>query len=309
MNAHINARTTYKSRVLILERYHEGWSKTKIAKAIGISRQSVHKWIKRFEAEGEAGLQNRSSRPMRSPNKLAEGCLTAILQLRKIHLMPAHQIASCLKLAYSTVCRYLQIYKLSRVRDIIPKEPARRYERANPGEIIHIDIKKLGKFEQPGHRVTGDRKGQSNPRSRAKGGYGWEYLHIAIDDHSRLAYAEILPDEKGETSLKFAYNTKAFFEKHGIKIERIMTDNGVGYKKTYARMLKAWGIKHITTRPYTPKTNGKAERFIQTCLNEWVYAMPYNNDRQRTERLQPFLDFYNHKRYHNSIKATPISRV
>ncbi len=201
---------------------------------------------------------------------------------------------------YSTVCRYLKKHGLSRKRDILPPPKPRRYERKTPGEIIHIDIKKLRKIDGIGHRIHDDRRqGQ---------GKGWEYLHVAIDDHSRLAYSQMLPDETTNTSLIFAKNALNFFKNHGIKVQRIMTDNGVGYKKRYQRKLKKWKIKHIKTKPYTPQTNGKAERFIRTALEEWAYAAPYEHSDMREKALAPFLDFYNNKRHHHGINATPIMR-
>jgi len=199
----------------------------------------VHKWLKRWREEGEAGLHDRPSRPQRSPRKLAAACEAAIVQLRRTFLMPAFGIAAQLGLAYSTVCRYLQRHRLSRKRDILPPEKPRRYERKMPGEILHIDIKKLAKIDGVGHRIHGDR--------RQGKGSGWEYLHVAIDDCSRLAYSEILPDETGNSSLIFARNAVKWFKQHGIRTQRIMTDNGVGYKKRYRNRLKSWGIKHIET--------------------------------------------------------------
>ena len=222
------------------------------------------------------------------------------MHLRRTFLMPAFGIAAHLKLAYSTVCRYLQKHGISRKRDICPPSKPRRYERKTPGEIIHIDIKKLAKIDGVGHRIHGD---------RTKGaGKGWEYLHVAIDDHSRLAYSQILPDESGDSSLIFARNAIQWFGERGVKTQRIMTDNGVGYKKRYRNHLKSWGIKHITTKPYTPKTNGKAERFIRTSLEEWAYLRPYRHSDERTKALPAFLDFYNNHRHHHGINATPNSR-
>ena len=302
MNGYIHAVTTARSRLLIIERSKAGWKQSAIAESLGISRRTVCKWLKRWRDEGEGGLHNRSSRPQHCPTKLATACSQAIVRLRRTFLMPAYGIAVYLKLAYSTVCRYLKRHGLSRKRDICPPSKPRRYERKTPGEIIHIDIKKLAKINGVGHRIHGDRT-QGN-------GKGWEYLHVAIDDHSRLAYSEILPDESGDSSLIFARNAVKWFKKHGIKrIERIMTDNGVGYKKRYRNRLKAWGIKHITTKPYTPKTNGKAERFIRTSLEEWAYAQPYEISEIRTKALAPFLDFYNNHRQHHGINMkTPRSR-
>lgn len=300
MNVHKHAKTTFQSRLLIVRRYEAGWKQQAIADSLGISRRSVCKWLKRWRKEGEDGLHDRPSRPKRSPNKLAQACEEAIVHLRKTFLMPAFGIAKHLKLAYSTVCRHLQRHGISRKRDLCPPSKPRRYERKTPGEIIHIDIKKLAKIDGVGHRIHGD---------RTKGnGKGWEYLHVAIDDHSRLAYSEILPDETGDSSLIFARNAVKWFRKHGVKVQRIMTDNGVGYKKRYRNRLKSWGIKHITTKPYTPKTNGKAERFIRTSLEEWAYAQPYERSADRTNALATFLDFYNNHRHHHGINQTPISR-
>lgn len=300
MNIYSHARTTVYSRGLIIARYQEGQSQQSIADDLGISRRTVCKWIKRFRDEGKEGLHDRPSRPERSPEKLAQACVEAIVHCRKTLLMPAFAIARHLGLAYSTVCRYLKKLRLSRKRDILPPPRPLRYERRTPGEIIHIDIKKLRKIDGAGHRIHGDR--------RRGNGKGWEYLHIAIDDCSRLAYSEIFPDETTDSSLKFAKNAKNFFEDHGMRIQRIMTDNGVGYKKRYKRALKSWNIKHITTKPYTPQTNGKAERFIRTSLEEWAYAQAYEHSDHRTTALIPFLDYYNHRRYHHAINGTPVIR-
>jgi transposase InsO family protein len=300
VNVHYNAKTTYQSRALIIERHEAGWTQHHIAESLGISRRTVCKWLKRYRDESEAGLHDRTSRPQRSPKKLAQACEEAVVHLRRTFLMPAYGIAAHLKLAYSTVCRYLRTHRLSRKRDILPPPKPRRYERENPGEIIHIDIKKLARINGVGHRIHGD-------RTQGKG-KGWDYLHVAIDDHSRLAYSEILPDETGDSSLVFAKNAVKWFEKHGVKVQRIMTDNGVGYKKRYRNQLKAWGIKHITTKPYTPQTNGKAERFIRTSLEEWAYVRPYSHSEERTNALKGFLDFYNHQRHHHAINTTPSIR-
>lgn len=300
MNNYQYARTTPHSRALIVARYESGLTQQEIADSLGISRRTVCKWLGRYRTEGEAGLQNRSSRPKRSPRKLAHACIRQILHLRRTFLMPAFAISNMLKLAYSTVCRILKKHNLNRKRDIIPPEKPRRYERNTPGELIHIDIKKLRKIDGVGHRIHGDR--------RQGKGKGWEYLHVAIDDHSRLAYSQIHPDEKTKTSLNFVKNAIRWFKKHKVKTQAIMTDNGVGYKKRYSKTLNRWNIKHIKTKPYTPKTNGKAERFIRTSLEEWAYAQPYEHSKQRNKMLQPFLDFYNNKRHHHGIKTIPANR-
>lgn len=300
MNIHSNARTNAHSRALMVARYHQGKTQQTIADELGISRRTVCKWLKRWREEGDAGLQDRPSRPQRCPHKLAKACEMAIVHLRRTFLMPAFGIAAQLGLAYSTVCRYLRKHGISRKRDLCPLPKPRRYERKTPGDIIHIDIKKLAKIDGIGHRIHRDR--------RQGKGSGWEYLHVAIDDCSRLAYCEILPDETGNSSLIFARNAVKWFKKHGITVKRIMTDNGVGYKKRYQNRLKSWGIKHITTRPYTPQTNGKAERFIRTSLEEWAYAQPYNHSDERTAMLANFLDFYNNHRHHHGINTTPAIR-
>jgi transposase len=226
MNGYKHAKTTRLSRVLIIERHRNHWTQQEVADSLGISRRTVCKWLARWRSEGEAGLADRSSRPTRSPRKLAAAATNAVVHLRRTFLMPAYGIAAQLRLAYSTVCRTLKRAGISRKRDILPPQKAIRYERKTPGEIIHIDIKKLAKIDGVGHRIHGDRTRGS--------GSGWEYLHVAIDDHSRLAYSEMMPDETGNSSLIFARNAVTWFKRHGIKrIERIMTDNGVGYKLRY----------------------------------------------------------------------------
>jgi transposase InsO family protein len=303
VNVYKNAKTTPKSRETIIARYQSGWRQQDIADSLGISRRTVCKWLGRWRSDEQGGLQNRSSRPQRSPNKLAEVCEIAILQLRRTFCMTAREIAKTLNIARSTVSRILKYYGLERLENMNHKEPVIRYEHKNPGDMIHIDIKKLGRIDGIGHRIHGDRK---------KGkGKGWEYLHIAIDDHSRIAYAEILPNEKARTSAKFLLRALRFFKEKGIKVWRVMTDNGVGYvSKIYAKIMRMLGIKHKRTRPYTPKTNGKAERFIQTCLREWAYARPYESSDKRKEKLAVFIDFYNNFREHAGIKyQTPINRI
>ena len=301
---HSNARTNIYSRELITTRVlRDGIKPCDVAASFGISERTVYKWMARYRAVGTAGLCDRTSRPMYSPNKLAEPLEQAILHLRRVHRMTARMIAKSLNLAISTVARILKRHSIGKISDLVPKVKPRRYERATPGEIIHIDIKRLNRFWRAGHRVTGNRRGKCV-------GAGWEYVHIAIDDHSRLAYAEILSDEKAKTSAAFLVRAVRFFKKHGIRVQRIMTDNGVGYvAKYYAKIMRLLRLKHIRTKPYTPKTNGKAERFIQTLLREWAYAKPYPSSTERGHALQPFLDFYNHQREHAGIKyQTPLSR-
>jgi transposase InsO family protein len=216
------------------------------------------------------------------------------------------QIARDLRVSPATVSRVLQRLGLNRIAALEPAEPVRRYERERPGDLIHIDIKKLGRFERTGHRITGDRTGQSKGR-----GTGWEYLHLAVDDHSRLAYSEILPDEKRGSCLTFLVNALRFFRRHGVVIERVMTDNGAAFKsRRYAKALRWLGIRHKRTRPYTPKTTGTVERFVQTSLREWAYAQAYDTSDQRRNELPAFLFRYNWQRPHMGINAkTPISRL
>jgi transposase InsO family protein len=216
------------------------------------------------------------------------------------------QIAGEVGVSTATVSRILKRLGLNRLSALEPAEPVRRYERAAPGEILHIDIKKLGKFNRIGHRISGDRTGQSNTR-----GVGWEYVHLAIDDHSRLAYSEILPDEKRASCLRFLFNALRFFQKLGVKVERVMTDNGVSFRSfRYAKALRRLRIKHLRTKPYTPKTNGKAERFVQTSLREWAYARAYNTSDERAAELPFWLHRYNWHRPHGAIGAKPpISRL
>src|SRR6202040_2273664 len=206
----------------------------------------------------------------------------------------------------ATISRILKRLGLNRLSALEPAEPIRRYERAAPGEIVHIDIKKLGKFNRIGHRITGDRIGQSNTR-----GVGWEYVHLAIDDHSRLAYSEILPDETRASCLRFLFNALRFFRSLGVKVERIMTDNGSSFRsRRYAKALRRLRIRHLRTRPYTPRTNGKAERFVQTSLREWAYARAYLNSKQRAQELPFFMHRYNWHRPHASIGGkSPITRL
>ena len=211
----------------------------------------------------------------------------------------------------ATVSRVLRRAGLSRIKDLEPREPERRYEYKNPGDMIHLDIKKFGKFDRPGHRVTGDRTGQSNPRARKQGGHGWEYMHVCVDDASRIAFTDIYRDEKKESAVAFLKAAVAYYQMLGVTINRVMTDNGGCYKsKLFAAACAQLGLRHIRTKPYTPRTNGKAERFIQTAIREWAYARAYQTSRQRAEHLPRWTHMYNWHRPHGGIKdKTPISRL
>jgi transposase InsO family protein len=305
MNMHKNARLTPIGRDRLVRRIERGQTPEAAARAAGVCQRTVRKWLARFRAEGVAGLQDRSSRPHRLHRPTPASIIKQIEALRR-RRFTGQQIARDLGVSPATVSRILKRLGLNRIAALEPVEPVRRYERAAPGEIIHIDIKKLGKFNRTGHRVTGDRTGQSNTR-----GVGWEYLHLAIDDHSRLAYSEILPDEKCGSCLRFLFNALRFFRRHGVKVERVMTDNGAGFRsRRYARALRRLKNRHLRTRPYTPKTNGKAERFVQTSLREWAYAKAYETSDQRRSELGAFLFRYNWTRPHMSLGAKPpVSRL
>ena len=310
MNIHKNARTTPKMRVFIVERHKAGETPRSIASAVGVSPATVHKWLRRFTSEGIAGLNDRSSRPHRLQTLANAEQYKTIEALRRAR-QPFWKIAAQVGLSPASVARIGKSMGLSRLSSLDPKPQIIRYEKSAPGEMIHIDIKKLGRIEGIGHRITGDRVGQSNPRARKQGGKGWEYLHLAVDDHSRLAYSEILPDEKRASCLKFLFNALRFFKRYGVSVERVMTDNGASFRShLYAKALRRLKIKHKRTKPYTPRTNGKAERFVQTSLREWAYAKPYQHSDDRKADLEPFLINYNHHRTHFGINGkTPISRL
>ena len=306
MDTHKNASLTPRGREAMARSVMEGGSsKAAAARAFHTTPKTVAKWIARFRAEGAAGLQDRSSRPHSSPGQTPLATCERVEALRR-QRHTGEQIAAEVGVSAATISRILKRLGLNRLSALEPAEPIRRYERATPGEIVHIDIKKLGKFNRIGHRVTGERTGQSKSR-----GIGWEYVHLAIDDHSRLAYSEILPDEKRGSCLRFLFNALRFFRSLGVKVERIMTDNGSSFRsRRYAKALRRLRIKHLRTKPYTPKTNGKAERFVQTSLREWAYARAYDTSQQRAAELPIWLHRYNWHRPHGSIGAKPpISRL
>lgn len=306
MNIHKNARLTPLRREEMALSVIEGAvSKADAARVYGVSAKIVARWVERYKAEGRAGMVNRSSRPAIMPGITEPVVAERIVALRRQRLTGKH-IAMEVCVSPATVSRVLKRAGLSRLRDIEPAEPIRRYEREHPGEMIHIDIKKLGRFERVGHRITGERKGQSNSR-----GVGWEFVHVCIDDASRIAFSQILPDEKKESAIAFLKAAVAYYASLGVTIARVMTDNGSCYRsKTFARACRELGLKHVRTRPYTPKTNGKAERFIQTALREWAYAIAYPTSDHRAAELTVWLHRYNWHRPHGSLKSkTPISRL
>jgi transposase InsO family protein len=310
MDTHKNAPLTPKGREAMVGSVSEG-GLTKAAAALqfNMTAKTVAKWVKRFREEGVDGLRDRSSRPHSSPGQTPPATCATVETLRR-QRHTGKQIAAELGISPATVSRILRRLGLNRMRDLEPADPVRRYERDHPGELIHIDIKKLGKFNRIGHRVTGDRRGQSNLRSRGQGP-GWEYVHVCIDDASRIAFSQVMKNEKRGCAIAFLKAAVAYYASLGVTVERVMTDNGSCYKSfAFRKACKRLGLRHIRTKPYTPKTNGKAERFIQTSLREWAYAQAYNTSKERAAELPRWLHRYNWHRPHGGIKSqTPISRL
>jgi transposase InsO family protein len=301
MKLHANARTCPKSRQLLVERVGAGWSVMEAAAAAGITDRTARRWLARWRAEGPTGLLDRSSAPARIPHKTSPDRVSAICHLRQLRLTAA-EIAERLGMPLSTVSAVLLREGLGKRSRLEPPEPVNRYERRHPGELIHIDVKKLGRITVPGHRVLGRGPG----RHAGKGRSGWEFVHVCVDDHSRLAYAEVLPDEKATTAIGFLERAVAFYADHGITVQRLMTDNGSAYRsRVHAIACARLGIRHLTTQPYRPRTNGKAERFIQTLIRRWAYGRTYNTSAQRTAALPNWLDHYNYTRPHGSLSHKP----
>jgi transposase InsO family protein len=304
MNMHKNARLAPYGREHLVRQIVSGQTLEAAARAAGVCPRTARKWLARFLAEGVEGLQDRSSRPHRLRKPTPQETVERVEALRR-QRWTGKQIAAELGISPATVSRILKRLGLNRIAAIEPAEPVRRYEREKPGELIHIDIKKLGRFERVGHRITGDRqKGMSR-------GAGWEYVHVCIDDASRLAFSQILLDERKESAVAFLKAAVAYYASLGVIVARVMTDNGSCYRsKAFRKACRDLGLKHIRTRPYTPKTNGKAERFIQTALREWAYAQAYPDSTRRAEELPIWLHRYNWHRPHSSLKSKPpISRL
>lgn len=303
MNSHKHAGLTFRGRVLLVDRVlQEDWTVASAAEAAGVSRRTAYKWLARFKAEGLAGLRDRSSRPHRSPRACSPEQVGHFEQLRR-QRQPLWRIARECGRSLATVSRHMARAGLSRLAALQPPEAIRRYERAAPGELLHIDTKRLGRIQGVGHRITGD-------RTTRKRGIGWDAVHLAIDDHSRVSFATIKPDEKAVSCVQFLREAVAYYARLGVRIDRVMTDNGTGYKNAFRAACQELGIRHIRTRPYTPQTNGKAERFVQTSLREWAYARPYESSEQRQAALQPFLDHYNWLRPHSALNhQPPITRI
>lgn len=313
MKVHANAPLGPKGReIMVLRVLEQGWSLTAAAEAAGVSERTCSKWVGRYRGEGRAGLLDRSSVPHEIPYRTPEETVEAIVALRKVR-MTAAEISFCLGVALSTVSAVLLRVGLGKLSRLEPPEPPNRYERRHPGELIHIDIKKLGRIRGAGHRVTGKRTSQARTRrnGRRTGVAGWEFVHVCVDDATRLAYVEVLGDEKATTAAGFLRRAVAFYERHGIQVQRVMTDNGACYRSTiHAFACQLLGLRHLRTRPYRPRTNGKAERFIRTMLGGWAYGAIYGSSTERTAALDGWLWTYNHRRPHGSLShKPPIARL
>lgn len=303
MNLHKHARLTPRGRALLVQRMLNGLRVEDAAQAAGVSVRTAYKWLKRFREEGEIGLMDRSSRPHSCPHATAVALVEQLIELRRSR-KTYRQIAQILGLAVSTVARRLNQAGFHRLAELEPAPVVVRYEYANPGDLLHLDIKKLGRFWKPGHRVTGDRQQCSD-------GAGWEFMHVAIDDASRLAFTSLHPDERGSSACRALLQALRYYRGLNICFRRVMTDNGACYRsRAFQRLCARLGLKHIRTKPYTPRTNGKAERFIQTSLREWAYARSYDTSQQRAAHLLPWLHHYNWHRLHASLGyLPPISRA
>ena len=304
MKIHGNARTCPHSRLLLCQRVIvEGWSLTAAAAAAGVSERTIAKWLARYRAEGEVGLVDRSSAPVVVANRTGQERVGLVAALRRLR-MTAAEIAEVLGMPLSTVSGILTRIGLGRLSRLEPFEPPNRYERARPGELVHIDVKKLARIAGAGHRVHGD-------RTTRRRGVGWEFVHVCVDDATRIAYVEVLEDEKATTAIGFLRRAVAHFAAYGVRVERVMTDNGSAYVAAiHPLACRALGIKHLRTRPYRPRTNGKAEQFIRTTLGGWAYGAIYGTSQKRRAALPGWLDFYNRRKPHGSLShQAPITRI
>lgn len=303
MNSHKHARLTARGRALLVERILSGLRPEEAAQAAGVSVRTAYKWLARFRAEGAAGLADRSSRPHACPHQTSPALLAQATALRR-ERRSYRQIGLELGLAVSTVGRLLKRAGLHRLADLEPAPPVLRYQYDQPGGLLHLDIKKLGRFWRPGHRLTGERQGASR-------GAGWEFVHVAIDDASRVAFGCLQPDEQRFSACAALLQALRYFQSLGVQVTRIMTDNGSCYRsRRFRKLLRRLRIKHLFTQPYTPRTNGKAERFIQTALREWAYARSYEASDHRAQHLPLWLHDYNWHRPHASLGyRPPISRI
>jgi transposase InsO family protein len=313
MQLHANAALSLTQRRRMVARVvDQRWSLKRAAQAAEVSERTAQKWVVRYRAAGEAGLLDRSSAPTRIPHRTPEDRVQAIAALRRLR-MTAAEIAFCLKMPLSTVSAVLTRIGLGKLSRLEPPEPPNRYERRHPGELLHVDVKKLGRIRGAGHRVTGHRKSQKRTRRDGKltGVAGWEFVHVCVDDATRLAYVEVLDDERGMTAVGFLHRAVAFYAAHGISTQRVMSDNGSCYRSAiHALACRTMGLRHLRTRPYRPRTNGKAERFIRTLLAGWAYGPIYGSSRERTAALDGWLWLYNHRRPHGSLgHKPPIARL
>ena len=316
MRLHGNAALSWSGRRrLALSVVVDGWTLTAAAEAAGVSVRCARKWVGRYRLEGELGLLDRSSAPRRVANRTGDDRVEAIARLRRLRFTAA-EIAETLAMALSTVSGILKRLGMGRLGRLGLEQPV-RYERSRPGELVHIDVKKLGRIQGgAGKRVGGRSPGSYRPRridaeGRKHGTIGWEYVHVCVDDYSRLAYAEVLSDEKATTAIGFLRRAVAFYARFGITVEQLLTDNGSAYvSAVHGLTCRTLGIKHIRTRPYRPQTNGKAERFIRTMLNGWAYGAIYGSSNERTTALDGWLWFYNHRRRHSALgHQPPVTRT
>jgi transposase InsO family protein len=306
VKVHANARLVPSMRLLLVRRVlEEEWKVSEVAAAFGISERTGYRWLARWRA-GDRELRDRSSAPKRVPRRTPRAVEATIERLRRLRFTST-RIAAELGIAVSTVGAVLARLGLNRLSRLAPPEPPNRYERRRPGELVHLDIKKLGRFRRPGHRVTG----RAAAGSTADRGHGWDCVHVAVDDYSRVAYVEVLPDERAETCVEFLARAITWFAERTVPVERVMSDNGSGYTShAFAAACARHGVRHLRTRPYRPRTNGKAERFIQTLLRDWAYAVRYQTSDHRTLALSAWIDYYNHQRPHGALShRAPITRL
>lgn len=302
MDIHQNARLTLRSREALVEIVRGGLGLSRAAAQFHVTPKTAAKWFRRYQQEGEAGLRDRSSRPHHSPRATSSPRVLWVIELRRQH-RPAYHIARTTGLSPATISRILRRVRLSRWRDLHPSPPVVRYEHPFPGDLLHLDIKGMSRFQQVSWRGDGRRRGQHKHP-------GWEALHVAVDDHSRLAFTRILSDQKTETTIAFLKEAVDFFARHGITVRALLTDNGSSYRSyRFRQVCLEMNLKHRRTRPYSPQTNGKAERFIQTALREWAYGIHWPDSEQRNSALAPWTHYYNFERPHGSLHyQPPISR-
>jgi transposase InsO family protein len=308
VQVHGNAKLVPSTRLLLVRRVlDEGWKVAEVAAALGISERTAYRWLARWRG-GDRELRDRSSAPRRVPRRTPHRVERLIEKLRRLR-MTSTRIAAELDMAVSTVGAVLKRLGLHRLSRLEPPEPPNRYERRHPGELVHLDIKKLSRFVRAGHRLTG--RGVPGSRRNAVSHQGWEFVHVAVDDYSRVAYVEILGDERGETCAAYLDRAIAWFADRGVRLERVLTDNGSGYRsRTFAAACAHHHIRPLRTQPYRPRTNGKAERFIQTMLHDWAYAARYETSDQRNLALAPWIDYYNHRRPHGALShRAPATRL